>query len=570
MIFFSFVVFMVFLTKALKTFPAEYGLQIRDLFACTCLLAVWLIPLVQEPSGYKVIYDEIILTGSAQQMHFEREMHTPLRGYTINGVFYILGSFLDKRPFFFPFLVSLMHDFSGYRPENVFYLNFILSFVLVALVYLLGRIFSGVAGGLLAGLLLASLPLLAQLARSGGFELLNLLMIVLTILLGIHYYRKADSVSLTAFGYSGLLLALVRHESIIFVIPVGLTTLWRWWKSRKLVLPGFFILIPLLLTIYTLQLTVFEQRSERWQLKDKPDATSLFGLQYLPDNFGHALNFFFDPGYAHPNSLFLSVFGLFFGILFLVKLSRKTNRELLCRADRAPLLLFGVTLFLVSFVLLGYFYGQFDDHMMSRLSLPSHLLLIFPGVIYLGRYEKSGQAWWCALVLAVIGFFAQSLPTVANGISSRSYVPATVENWKRAFIKKHRNENFLFIDYSPILPITYKKSGLSYQRLAMRRDELEFHFAARSFDAVYLFQNLARDEFGTLMPYSGFETPEGFALESVAEKHFSPLAIGRISRIVAITSQSDPYKDFWANVSQIEDVKGRMERFHNEWLKRLP
>ena len=319
LIFFSFVVFAVFLTKVLKTFPAEYGLHKRDLFAFTFLLAIWLIPLVQEPSGYKVIYDEIILTGSAQQMYFEREMHTPLRGYTINGVFYILGSFLDKRPFFFPFLVSLMHDFSGYRPENVFYLNFMLSFVLFALVYLLGRIFAGVAGGLLAGLLLASLPLLAQSARSGGFELLNLLMIVLTILLGIHYYRKADSASLTAFGYSGLLLALVRHESILFVIPVGLTTLWMWWKSRKLVLPGFFILIPLLLTIYALQLTVFEQRTERWQLKDKPDAISLFGLQYLPDNFGHVLRFFFDPGYVQPNSLFFSVFGLFFGILFLSK-----------------------------------------------------------------------------------------------------------------------------------------------------------------------------------------------------------------------------------------------------------
>ena len=83
--------------------------------------------------------------------------------------------------------------------------------------------------------------------------------------------------------------------------------------------PRVFILIPLLLTIYALQLTVFEQRTERWQLKDKPDAISLFGLQYLPDNFGHVLRFFFDPGYVQPNSLFFSVFGLFFGILFLSK-----------------------------------------------------------------------------------------------------------------------------------------------------------------------------------------------------------------------------------------------------------
>ena len=98
-----------------------------------------------------------------------------------------------------------------------------------------------------------------------------------------------------------------------------------------------------------------------------------------------------------------------------IKLSRKTNRELLCQADQAPLLLFGVTLFVVTLMLLGYPYGQFDDYKMSRLSLPSHLLLIFPGVIYLGRFEKSRQAWWCAFVLAVIGFFAQTLPTVYGG-----------------------------------------------------------------------------------------------------------------------------------------------------------
>ena len=143
---------------------------------------------------------------------------------------------LDKRPLFQPLLVSLLHDLTGYRPENVFALNSALTFGLLGLVYVACRKLAGREAGILAVLLLTSLPLLAQNATGGGFELLNLVMIMSTLLLGMRFAEKRDPGSLQALLLSAVLLAQTRYESILFMLPVGLLVGWTWWKERRAVL----------------------------------------------------------------------------------------------------------------------------------------------------------------------------------------------------------------------------------------------------------------------------------------------------------------------------------------------
>lgn len=58
--------------------------------------------------------------------------------------------------------MSVLHDLTGYRPENVFALNTVLTFGLLGLAYLTGRNIGGRGAGAVAVLLLTSLPLLAQ------------------------------------------------------------------------------------------------------------------------------------------------------------------------------------------------------------------------------------------------------------------------------------------------------------------------------------------------------------------------------------------------------------------------
>ena len=58
----------------------------------------------------------------------------------------VLDTFLDKRPYFFAFLVSLVHDLTGYRIANIFLVNVALAPALFGLVYWFARALTGRRG----------------------------------------------------------------------------------------------------------------------------------------------------------------------------------------------------------------------------------------------------------------------------------------------------------------------------------------------------------------------------------------------------------------------------------------
>ncbi len=124
--------------------------------------ACGLLLLIHESYGFKILMDEILLLGTSMGMHFDKHPLYPIRGHDLQGAFQLLDGQLDKRPLFQPFLVSTLHDLTGYRPENVFVLNTALTFGLLAAVYRLVRRLVHPSAGILAVLLLTSLPLLAQ------------------------------------------------------------------------------------------------------------------------------------------------------------------------------------------------------------------------------------------------------------------------------------------------------------------------------------------------------------------------------------------------------------------------
>lgn len=83
-----------------------------------------------------------------------------------------------------------------------------------------------------------------------------------------------------------------------------------WWREREVRLPPTFFAVPPLLVIYPWQYNIFRLAESTWQLSDIEGATSVFGLHYLYDNVGHALNFFFTFDGSQPNSWLLALVGL--------------------------------------------------------------------------------------------------------------------------------------------------------------------------------------------------------------------------------------------------------------------
>ena len=70
--------------------------------------AVW-----SDSFAHKVLFDEYVLQGTAWHMHATKEIGAPIRAFDFAGTWLAIDTFLDKRPYFFTVLISLLHDLTG-------------------------------------------------------------------------------------------------------------------------------------------------------------------------------------------------------------------------------------------------------------------------------------------------------------------------------------------------------------------------------------------------------------------------------------------------------------------------
>ena len=491
---------------------------------------------VHERHEFKVVADEVVLGSTAMEMHFEREAAVVLRGYTYAGNFTPLNVYIDKRPLFFPFLLSLVHDLAGYRVANVFVLNGLLSLALTALFYLLGRRLGGPPAGVAAVLLLCTIPLVAQNATGGGFELLNMVMIVLTGWLGLLYAEQPVTVRLCAFVLAGVLLAQVRYESAVFILPVGATVLYVWWHERRADLPWPLILTPLLLLLLPLQHNVFNLSQASWQLNDVAGATQPFGPQYFYDNVGHAMNFFFSFDGTQPSSWLVGLLGPF-GVGFFVLTLYKQHREIFAlEPATAVFCIFVLGLLIHTGLMLCYFWGRWDDPIIRRLSLPAHILLIFAFIFVLPRLTRHRQRWSVLIGVVLVYIVSVTIPASAMHRFTQENFAARTTNWLGGYIRALGAKSVLAIDNNAGLQwFLYRKSSINPVALSLRPEAFLYHYRRHSFDEIIVVQRVGLE----LRPNQRFisvvdDLGPGIQLELIEEKAFAPSYLVRISRVVGV------------------------------------
>lgn len=495
--------------------------------------------LVHETFGFKIVMDEIMLLGTSMSMHLDKTVLTPVRGNDIQGAFEIMDGMMDKRPLFFPFLLSLLHDLTGYRPANAFWLNGALAFIFLGLVNLTGRLLAGRWAGWLGVALFAGLPLLGQNATGGGFELLNIVMILVTMLLGAWFLAQRDEPSLTALCFAGLLLAQVRYESVIFLLPVAAIVVWVWWRDRMLPFSWPVVIAPLLMVHYPLQHRIFDLRATAWELGSKPGYEKVFSPAYIAENVQHALGFFFAKPSDHPNSLLFSTLGFLalpFFVLLLVKRFRRFRVE--TPVDLA------VTFFSLGFaaqfaLLMCYFWGKFDDPVIRRLSLPTHLGMAIAVFAVLPQLARPTVVRGL-LVIAVFALIATGVPSMAAHAYSQEYLPGRETAWRRTFIAEQPRRDYLMIDNDSILWIAHQVSSTPvFQARGPRRPDLIFHMRNRTFSDVFVFQRYNIDpDTGRMTLRDGDDLGPDFVLETVREERLQTLTLSRISRVKEIRDAS--------------------------------
>lgn len=533
----TFALWLVALVRAYRSRADRAPLPRRELaFAAGAIVLLSGLALSHETFRSKILYDEYVLQATAYNLHFFRDNSAIVRGYEIGGVFLSIDSYVDKRPGFFPFLVSLVHDVAGYRPGNAFALNATLFSLTLALVYWVGRQLNGWRGGLLAVALLGSLPLLTQNATGAGMELLNFCMLVLAIILGAAWLRQPDETRLSAFVLGVVLLVQARYESAIYVLPAAAAIAWGWWRARRLVLSWAALAAPLLLVPVALQQKVVAHSPIMWELR--PNQTSRFSLDYLPHNLDAAWGFFMSEGLVLANSRALAVLGAVALLAVAVRLVRQRRQLPGLAPLPASLLLFGGGILAITTLMMFYYWAEFNDPMASRFALPMYLLLAL-GVV-------AAAAWADRrLPASLVGLVAVAAFTLAVSAPKQSYhFYSHMGNdelaWEQRVVQSRPPGTRLILSNKSTLPwMIIATPAILLERARAVADRLEEHLHLPDFNEILVTQSMrptSADGQYQLVPEEAL--PDWIHLELVAERRFGT-KLARVSRVVSIDLPAD-------------------------------
>lgn len=522
------------LTQAWRSHSRPPGLHAWLTVAAGCVLVF-----MADSLGHKVLFDESVLQCTAMDLYENREVGTVYRAFWFGDTWATLDAYLDKRPYFFAYLVSLLHNLTGYRASNVYVVNVALVPLFVSMVYWLGKRLGGGRSAVVAVLLMGSLPLLGHCALSGAMEVHNLTMLVALVCLSVRYLESPGRLNLASLCLALVLLSQSRYESILFSAAVALVTILGWVRRGKALITPELCLLPLLLVPSFWHNRIIDVTPTLWELK--PGQVSRFSMEYLSGNWDGFLGFHFHLGKQQANSLLLS-----FGTLVLAPVgmwlwlrSGSRTRKLSGNEAWWCWAAFALICVCLTIMLFFYYWARLDDPMASRFALPAYL---FAALGCAGIYSKIAErhrwvihAGRVAFVLYMAAYF---LPKAGGRFYTHSNLLGAQIDWEIAQIKARPGLHRLVIAGDSVMPFIAERIPAIIMDRARKRLSLVAHqLEVGNVSEILVVQTLVpTSKEGDFTLHPGHELPESVKLETVALRRFGG-SLRRISRVVSIDAK---------------------------------
>lgn len=541
----------------IKKILKEHGWGILVIIVCSIYTHL------HEPHMFKVHMDEPVLSAMAKYMHEYRVPAVPHRGHVLEDDLYLINAYVDKRPYFFPFVLSTIHDLVGYRKINVFILNGILTLTLFTGIYAWCRRISTQRIAIFCLLLFTSLPLLAQNLTGGGFEVMNLVML-LALLLSMWYYLSRRGVEgLNMMILVSVLLAQTRYESILFTVPVALCIIIKWCREKSITLTWLSALAPVLLAPALLVQKNFFASKIFWQLKEGEG--NPFGLEFLEPNLEKAVYYFFNVSHHETNSVILSLVIVI--VLIALPIVYKRNPEYFKTGKAEICYLLVLPFILINFLLLMlYHWGQMTDPVVSRLGLPLMLggLLGAPLVIReLLRGKQLPHLASLAVLAFILGFTSWANST--SYYTTRFISPQEVKLLKETVAEKYQGKNVLVLGASPVPYLIEGFASLSQHFLILSHKKIDYCLEQGIYDEVLLVRRFVVNP-KTFELVETMEDPLGlfFESEEINRKWFRVHVVSTISRVTGTKELSDETRKERLSEEFIDalDDEGRQDVFY--------
>jgi hypothetical protein len=496
------------------------------------------------PHEFKIFMDELVLLGTSKVIHEEREVATPLVLQDIGGAVKVGYSYIDKRPFFHAFLLSLVHDLTGYRVSNGILLNALLTPLLLLLVFWIARALTGrEAGGIVAVLLLSAVPLVAHNVTGGGFEILNLVMLLTVLLLAIAWNRTGDLHVQLALVLSGMLLAYTRYESVLYLLSVAGLLAGVWWRNRAVVNHRLTWVYPVLLIPLLCIFRVVSSKPEEWFQLEFKGSEQAFALANIAKNLPHALSFFFANDALQLGSWVVSwmcAFALVFGVLLAVRATRE--RRVFKGVGWTFGVVFAATLINL-LVLLAYHWGQLDDYLVSRLALPFYGLAIILVTIVASQFTRPRHVMGFLGGIAAVSAWVHAIPNASRNHGAMMYSAAREYRMIEDFLREHPRRDYVVLTQHSLPWIVHGVWADSLKGAVHRPDVIRSWASNGRYSDVYVVHRLKRDpETDALVADPVWSFGEGVQLERIDQRRISDRYVTRISKLVVTGSSHSVQK----------------------------
>lgn len=486
--------------------------------------------------SFKILYDEYTINATAKSMYADCEVFAPATTHYRGGEVVEQLGFVDKRPIFFPFVISLVHHLSGYRPENVFWLNSVLTFVLLLLVYSIVSVPYGRGFGILSVLLLSSLPLLAQNTTGGGYEIMNLCLIANLILCGRHYLSSPGARGLNMMLLSAILIANNRYESILYVlVPVALFCV-KSYREKQFSLSWLAVCSPLFLILPLYSYIVF--KNDTRFIGTSPD--NFFSLSHLGHNLEHALRYLFDTTSSHSNSLILSALGVF-GLIALIPYCLRSVKKLIFEDNQLMTL---IAVFAITFgntlLALTCWWGAWTSVETTRFSLPLQLFMALAASIALSLIVRLKWLPFIAQGLCLIYIMTFTHAQCMQINEEVRLVRPVANDWSIEWLSSNvaPKENLVISNANIGLGL-YGYAHMPMSVARARPEKVWAKKASNGYDHIYLVHASVRNVEGPgVVIESEDNVRSHFTTELLAEKEVGHCVTFTISRITGLQTKS--------------------------------
>ena len=419
----------------------------------TAACALWV------PAEMRVQWDETNLLSTSSSMQDVRAAFVATQAAPHQGSVQAFEYMVDKRPPLFPFLVSLLHDLTGFRIQNAFACNLIVLFGLLAMVGIAVRERFDKATGSAAILLMSSVPLLVACTRSAGFELLSAALLTACVAAALDFTRHPSTPRLLWLMGAGLVFSFTRYESATVFLALLSYTLWltkgQWaWPNVIACLTLF----AALLTPIVLQYLHATQRD----FYSESDPGALVSVSHAVEHLPGLLGELFDPSLAAAFPGILTWLSAIATLILLIQRRVTTTHVVIV----LPVLC-------TTAISLLWFYGDATEPSAQRLYLPIVLLAALGGLLW-RQVAQSPAITWSVLALATL-LFGWHLHELREGRAFGRLKAASVADAVDSILAKlqpHQDDSLIISTVAQYL-VMQGYGAISANGFERHRDRLE-------------------------------------------------------------------------------------------------